>query len=194
MVLYESRLSPRYRVVKILICADSDLLLQAAAMTLEPAGHQVASEPGSVRAGRRDGGSDGAADRPGSRAAGGGAAARPRLRWPGPAARRRRRRGAGGAGQGAPARRLGRALAARGAAGPAAGRARPEAQGADRRRLGDRGPPAGAGPRGQGVRDPVRAGRREGHLDHPEARHPAGSDPARHQHAQGGRRPSSASS
>jgi DNA-binding response OmpR family regulator len=28
--------------VKILICADSDLLLQAAALTLEPAGHQVA--------------------------------------------------------------------------------------------------------------------------------------------------------
>lgn len=28
--------------MKILICADSDLLLQAAAMTLEPAGHQVA--------------------------------------------------------------------------------------------------------------------------------------------------------
>ncbi len=42
MVLYGTRLSPRYRVVKILICADSDLLLQAAAMTLEPAGHQVA--------------------------------------------------------------------------------------------------------------------------------------------------------
>jgi CheY-like chemotaxis protein len=38
-----SSLEHRYRAVKILLCADSDLLLQAVALTLEPAGHQVAS-------------------------------------------------------------------------------------------------------------------------------------------------------
>jgi CheY-like chemotaxis protein len=36
-------LEARYRAVKILVCADSDLLLQAAALALEPAGHQVAA-------------------------------------------------------------------------------------------------------------------------------------------------------
>ncbi len=41
LVLYGFGLSPRYRLVKILVCADSDLLLEAAALSLEPAGHQV---------------------------------------------------------------------------------------------------------------------------------------------------------
>jgi CheY-like chemotaxis protein len=42
-MLYGTELSRRYRVVKILLCTDSDLLAQAAAMTLEPAGHQLVS-------------------------------------------------------------------------------------------------------------------------------------------------------
>lgn len=40
-MLYGTVLSNRYRVVKILLCTDSDLLMQAVAMTLEPAGHEV---------------------------------------------------------------------------------------------------------------------------------------------------------